>query len=307
MLYEYAVEPSAIGSNWHNFRYLIEKFGFDRGRLISQFPRSWFKEVIAASAGMQEVERKRFVEKLNQAKQSKVIRSGRPYDPQTDWLQNAVAQQSATPFHAIIAGENPNSRDFIICVDDADESHRLMIAPSIWEVERTGSALADAMAPLLKCANKVLFVDKYFKFDDARYKDTLQKALSVMAANGLSDVRCEIHFAEHPRGAPLDFIEQRVGHWLWGVIPEAMSIALFCWKEKEGGADFHARYLLTDKGGMSVEAGFSAEGAAEKVQLALLDQTLAQTKVAVFDRKATAYTLMLPVLEVSYSGVVGKI
>jgi hypothetical protein len=37
MFFEYAVEPHAIGSNWQNFRYLIEKFGFDRGRLISQF------------------------------------------------------------------------------------------------------------------------------------------------------------------------------------------------------------------------------------------------------------------------------
>ena len=41
MLFEYAVEPQAIGSNWQNFRYLIEKFGFDRGRLISQFPKAW--------------------------------------------------------------------------------------------------------------------------------------------------------------------------------------------------------------------------------------------------------------------------
>lgn len=39
MLHEYAVEPQAIGSSWERFRYVIEKFGFDRGRLISQFPK----------------------------------------------------------------------------------------------------------------------------------------------------------------------------------------------------------------------------------------------------------------------------
>ena len=31
MLHEYAVEPEAIGSDWKTFRYLLEKFGFDRG------------------------------------------------------------------------------------------------------------------------------------------------------------------------------------------------------------------------------------------------------------------------------------
>ena len=40
MLFEYAVEPRAIGSNWKDFKYLIEKFGFDRGRLISRFQKN---------------------------------------------------------------------------------------------------------------------------------------------------------------------------------------------------------------------------------------------------------------------------
>jgi hypothetical protein len=41
MFYEYAIEPRAIGSSWATFRYIIEKFGFDKGRLISEFPRRW--------------------------------------------------------------------------------------------------------------------------------------------------------------------------------------------------------------------------------------------------------------------------
>jgi hypothetical protein len=49
MFYEYAIEPQAIGSSWANFRYIIEKFGIDKGRLISQFPKRWFHEVYAVS------------------------------------------------------------------------------------------------------------------------------------------------------------------------------------------------------------------------------------------------------------------
>jgi hypothetical protein len=117
-----------IGSSWRNFCYLIEKFGFDRGRLICQFPRAWFREVYAASVGMKPVERKRLEEGLSRAKQSKVIRSGRPYDPALgDWLQNAVAQHAVAPFHAIIAEENPAALADVLVVDDADEAHPLMV------------------------------------------------------------------------------------------------------------------------------------------------------------------------------------
>jgi hypothetical protein len=35
MFYEYAIDPRAVGSSWATFRYIIEKFGFDQGRLIS--------------------------------------------------------------------------------------------------------------------------------------------------------------------------------------------------------------------------------------------------------------------------------
>src|SRR5271155_3844061 len=137
MFFEYAVEPRAIGSSWQNFRYLIEKFGFDRGRLISQFPQAWLREVYAASAAMKEMERKRFVEILKQSKHTRVIRSGRPYDPALgSWLKNAIAQHVSAPFHAIIVEQNPTRLGDVITVDEADENHPLMVSADTWEVER---------------------------------------------------------------------------------------------------------------------------------------------------------------------------
>jgi hypothetical protein len=129
MLYEYAVEPKAIGSSWHNFRYLIEKFGFDRGRVISRFPRKWERDVIAAAdaADLSDMKREKLVELLSRAKTT--ARSGRPYDPAAgDWLQNAINQQAVKPFHAIIASENPQAREFIVIAEDADEAHPLMVS-----------------------------------------------------------------------------------------------------------------------------------------------------------------------------------
>jgi len=270
MLFEYAVEPEAIGSSWQNFRYLIEKFGFDRGRLISQFPKSWFRMVYEASASLKEVERKRLTEILNDAKRSKVIRSRRPYDPADDWLQNALTQQATSPFHAIIANANPDETASIIIIDDAGEAHPLMKAPHTWEVERVGTTLAAAMGPLLRSAREVLFVDRFFDISKERYRETLRACLEVLHEGGSQDVRCEIHFCDHDSRPDTDFLIRNAPKWLAGVLPDGMSIALFAWKERNGGADFHARYLLTDVGGLNVDAGFSAEGAHQRVPLALL-------------------------------------
>ena len=57
-------------------------------------------------------------------------------------------------------------------------------------------------------------------------------------------------------------------------------MSIFCWREKSGGADFHARYLLTDKGGIGIDAGFSAEGGRQKTDMHLMTFQLSHTRRA---------------------------
>lgn len=307
MLFEYAVEPQAIGSSWQNFRYLIEKFGFDRGRLISRFPRRWEREVYAAAAQMKPIERAKLEIALKQAKQSKFLGSGRPYDSTIDnWSQNAISQHAVAPFHAIIAEQNPAAHPRVVTVDEVDEHHPLMVSAHTWEVERVGTTLATALCPLLKSAKSVLFVDRFFDISKPKYQETLKACLDVIQTSGGAGVRCEIHFCDHDKRPPLEFIEREAHKWICGVLPAGMSVALFGWKERSGGADFHARYLLTDVGGINVEAGFSAEGAHQKVQLGLLPLDLAQNRRNSLMQSSTVYDLVGPVLEVRSDGSVRR-
>lgn len=310
MLFEYAVEPKAIGSNWKDFKYLIEKFGFDRGRLISRFPKKWERDVIevAQKSGMGDVRLKSLVSRLQQAKTTALISSRRNYDPSIgDWLENALLQQQVQPFHAIIASENRGNRAYVLVADEIDETDPLMVAPNNWEVPRVGADLASAMAPLLRSSKDVLFIDRYFDIQNARYTETLKASLAIISASGIDGVQCEIHYGEHDKRPPLEMVEHNAGRWLAGVIPAGMSIKLFGWREKAGGADFHARFLLTDRGGMNVEAGFSADGAHQKVLLALLEVSLHQEKMAAFARHSTKYELIEPVLEIFSDGRVRRI
>lgn len=307
MLHEYAVEPKAIGSNWQAFRYLIEKFGFDRGRLISQFPKAWLREVYEASIAFKPLERKRLEESLARAKKSALMRSGRPYDPALGgWLQNAIPQHRAAPFHAIIATDNAGGDASILVADDIDELTPLMVSTHTWEVQRTGPDLAKAVAPLLKSARDLVFVDRFFDVSRERYKKTLKACLGVVHSSGARGTRCEIHFVDHDTRPAIEVVERDAPRWLKGVIPEGMSVALYAWKEKLGGEDFHARYLLTEVGGVSVDAGFSAEGEHQNVQVALLASDFCEKKRQDFARDSKVYDLAQPVLEVFADGTVKR-
>ena len=142
--------------------------------------------------------------------------------------------------------------------------------------------------------------------ETARYQNTLRECLKILhAANPYAT--CEIHHLDLPRSPPTEAIERDARARFSTVIPRGMSVSIYRWREKEGGADFHARYLLTDRGGMRVDAGLSAEGADQKTDIALMDFELAQQRRNELSRDAQIYELVEPVLQIASNGYVEHI
>lgn len=302
MLFEYAVEPGAIGSSWQTFRYLIEKFGFDRGRLISKFPKNWEREVMEAAETFSTMDRARLVESLLRAKRSKLVGSGRPYDRSSGWMENALFQQGVTPFHAIIAQTNATNNASVMIASELDEVEPLMESPTTWQIPRTGSELALALRPLLISARTIIFVDPYFDVFKASYKNTLRACLSLVQSNGARGVRCEIHFCPDKIHQEFQELERNAAISLRDVIPNGMSVCLHGWSKRFRGEDFHARNLFTDVGGVNVESGFAEVGSHQHVQISLLDSDFTQRQIGVFARTSTTYDLVHPVLEILSDG-----
>lgn len=307
MLHEYAVEPRAIGSSWIGFRYLIEKFGFDRGRLISEYPKRWRRDVYDAARGLPAIEKKRIEVALQQARTNKLVRFPRGYDPDIgDWLANAISQNADKPFRAIIASANPDDDQSVLLVDELDENAPLMVAPHDCAIVRNAPDIAGAMALLLRTSNEILLVDPYYSPFNANYRSTLRECLRIVHEGNPKAV-CEIHHTDHNRCPPVEGIENSAEQVFHGVIPEGMSVNIFRWKEKDGGEDFHARYLLSDRGGISVDAGLSAEGANQTTNFSLMSFGLSQTRKATFARDAGVYELIEPVLKINHEGKVERI
>ena len=308
MLYEYAVEPAAISSDWKTCLYLAEKFGFDRGRLLSLFPKKWLPLAIAGASHLPDVEKARVVEKLTKLKRDCSIRSGRNYDPAIgNWLVNALAQQQgADPFHAIIATANPTSNPSVALIGEVDEANPLIDVPHDAAIARDAPALMGAMRLLLRSADAVLFVDAYYDPFNARYQDTLRACLRAVH-EGNPNAACEVHHLDNGKCPPIEAIEREAKKKFANVIPDGMAVSIFRWRERQGGEDFHARFVLTDKGGIGVDAGLSAEGNHQTTIMHLMSRGLVVQRLQALARGATVYELVEPILRIEADGKVGRL
>lgn len=308
MHFEYAVEPEAMGSSWENFRYLIEKFGFSRGRLISRFPNKWEKKVVQAakSAGMSELKLASLVDRLNRAKQDKFLGLVRAYDPNSDWLENAIKQNEQLPFHAVITSKK-TAHDFVVAIDELDEDQVPLLCNRNCQISQTGNGISAALSSLLVSARVMLFIDPYFDISNRRYKEILRSCLAVIASSKNQGIQCEVHFGDMDGNISTEIIEREAKNWLKNVIPKGISIKFFAWKRKKNGADFHDRFFLTDLGGVQLGTGFLARGAAQTVNMSLLDTSFSENERANFKMDTTVYDLAGPVIEVFFDGRVVRI
>ena len=293
MHYEYAVEPAAIGSSWETFRYIFEKFGFQKGRLISRFPKTWPLLVIeaASEAGIGDLALKRIVEKLRQGKRTALIRMGRSYDPALGgWIENAVASHSNRPFHGVIA-QDAKLKDAVVSPAELDDDHPLMVAPTSRDVPRTATDIAHACFLLLYAAREINLVDPYLNFVSTSqdYRGPLEQMMHALHIAGKESVTIRIHYRAHHTRPTQTEILQDTQRWVNVAIPKGYELHLYAWEQRQAGEDLHDRFLLCDCGGMMVGAGFAASRAGENVTFTLLDDAHAQGLRSRFADGSTIY------------------
>lgn len=189
----------------------------------------------------------------------------------------------------------------MLLADDLDELLPLMAAPQDCAVLRDAASIAAALEQLLWHGSRILFVDPFFDPFKAEYKSTLKECLARIAALN-SGATCEIHYRYHDKKPDNAVLEREAKRLFSGLIPAGMSVTIYCWREKEGGADFHARYLLTEKGRIGIDAGFSADGAHQTTDMHLMSYELSQQRMSAFTPGATDYDLIGPTTRVFDDG-----
>jgi hypothetical protein len=181
-----------------------------------------------------------------------------------------------------------------------------MTVPTDFSIPRDINSLTKACEGFLRIGSRIVFVDAFFDPFNTQQKHLFSRCLSIIR-NENERASCEIHYRYHEEKFSNETLESHAETLFTDIIPEGMAVTIFCWKEREGGEDFHARYLLTEKGGIRVDAGFEPVGGHQTTDVTLMDVDLAESRLAFFSKSATAYELVGPVIEVHADGRVNRV
>jgi hypothetical protein len=262
MLHEFALDPEVI-SDWNTFRYFIDSFGVSHGRLISQFPKRWKRLVYDAVAKNKptEIERKRIEERLNNI-DDRLLKQSRIYDGEQNWINNAVTQHQTEPFHAIITTERRNEMESILIGNEIDENHQLWNVKTQKPIPRTANEMARAVSSLLKIAKEIIFIDPHFYPEAQRFRRPLERFIQEALHENHNvesieyHIKLKVNFDSEVEKANFSYnFNSECQNKIAPLIPKDFSVKFIRWKERLGGKDFHARYILTDRGGVWIENG----------------------------------------------------
>lgn len=189
----------------------------------------------------------------------RLIKKSRDYNGVQSWIENALEQQNSAPFHAVITTQKLNIEN-VLEANEVDETLQLWNVPRQKRVPRIAQNLAQAVSSLLKIAEEIIFIDPYFDPGKRRFRRPLEQFLQEALHQNSNIKRIEYH-------VKVDF-ENEAERLTFGhnfdaacqnniapIIPDGFPVKFIRWKEREGGKRFHARYILTDRGGVLVENG----------------------------------------------------
>lgn len=304
---EYAVEPAAMGADWQTFRYLFEKFGFDKGRVISRLPKAWEKRVISSAkeAGVPDVKMKSIIERLRGSKRIRVVELDRQYDPAIDWPDNARSEHAKRPFHAMIGCQKDATCAQAITPDECDDDNALLVAPTSKNIPRTPDEIASAVFLLALASKEIDLIDPYFDLRPVNgdYTGPLAALLGRLAATGCEPKTIRIHYRTHDKRPPDNLVARDAPGQTQGFLPAGYVLKLYEWQEIAGGEDFHDRFVLTECGGLTVGAGLSAAAPGETATISLLDYGNAQQLRARFADGATIYNKVGATVQIESGGI----
>ena len=243
MIYEYAIEPAlavAWARNKSEFEYYYEKFGLGQSKIMSEFPKfkNWRKQFKQAAAGAHDFELQRITALFNLLVERRIIRESFTYDGTITWLENAEAENSRCPFHAILSTENPRKHINVL-------SQASIKSSELWKTEeqdycqRIPNKMAQLILPILSNCRELYFIDPHFGPENPRHRRPMEAFLKTMANNRFgkpSPVCIEIHTSNK---ADFAFFKDTCEEKLPNLVPSGYRVTLKRWVARPGGEMFH--------------------------------------------------------------------
>jgi hypothetical protein len=296
MHHEFALDPECI-NDWAAFKYVVDQCGFEHGRLISRFPGKW-ERVALTACKIQGVKRTTIVEKTIRRMKEKFVVANRDYDAGgSPWLANAMRQNEKRPFHAIIALANPKNHEVVLIADEIEETTPLWCIQRERIVPRKAKDLACCARKLLNVSEEIVLVDRNFKPDMRRFSETLSWIVNYAVENKHKPKRLELHveYKETPTevSPPVDIWQERCRRHLTRCLPENVQLEILRWQGIGDGDKPHARYILTERGGLRFDYGLDEwEGEGQTTDVSILGHTVYEKRWRDYQKETAAFRLI---------------
>jgi hypothetical protein len=275
MIVEVAVEPE-IMAHWNHFQSLHADFGVGQGRLLCEFPEKWREIVLQRAAELEQLginsprQALMLLDQLDPLKKGPFMRAlipaGRKYSGKLDWC-NAARSTNPT-FDVVIHGSKPQSPTEVTVGEFLKTSAPYATQRQI-EIPRKAEALIDCGWTCFRQAKEIYVVDPYFRPLDQQFGLVLGKFLTRVERNGVKPTRIEVH-TKLPEVYKPNVQQGNWKHWAESHLPIGWTLKVVHWKTLETGSQMHARYILTDFGGLDYNWG-TDEDPREFTQVGLLD------------------------------------
>lgn len=284
MIHEFAVDPE-IGSDWRDLRFVASHCGVEHGRMISQFPSKWKKQVYQ-HAPRTPLERKR-IEEILSGMAKKLVKTGRTYDPESNWLPNAIRSHEESGFQGIVTLDGKPVSPSVVSVGDLSDDEPRWNPGRGMNVPRTPRDLAAAATNLIQWSSHIRFIDQHFS---CARRHNLPLRQFIAASRGGPGVAKQLEYHLNANGSSAWFSEQLSTRVLPALKMAGSEIILFVrWEKIEFGENQHPRYILTDLGGLRFEVGLDCGDEGETTDVEAITQAIYDSRWEQFQADSSTF------------------
>jgi len=271
MISEFALDPALV-AGWYDpkeWAFYREAFTDETGRIGSAVgsPSKWRSEVIRTfhqkilpGATEQSPERQRLNERVWEISRRINYRESSQHACPT-WLEKAVAEHQVRPFDGILSTSPYSAVPEVFTPDKLFRD----FPPSAWNVrpnkvvQRSVDALSEALVPLLKRSNEIIYIDPWFRADITRFTALLENILRIIWGPDrcASNPKVQLFTSEGKGEKKQDarWLLNKCQVHLPGIIPAGRSLKVTVLGQRDNGENIHNRYILTNLAGVSFGTG----------------------------------------------------
>jgi hypothetical protein len=252
--------------------------------LISEFPSKWRKLVIEKARELAatdipqrattDLQASRIARKLSEDRFKRKLKSSRrAFDSSAgDWCQAAVG--ASPPFDMIITSSSGTSRNQIGADDLLKDEHPFHRKTQD-QIRRTKEDLIGAARLLVSACDEFVLVDPNFRADEPRFHETVIHLISLLEARaGAPPKRLEVHTSRARNKHDVYHRGPQLSQWRTHIEPElpiGWNVDVCYWDTMPSGGKPHARFLLTEAGGIYFDHGLD-EGPGQTLVTLLEDE-----------------------------------